>query len=180
MAQPDLTETLQGLVRHHGLSSVLHCLANIRAAPDRHSRPLSRKNPTRSAKHKSSAVAYVEKMTLPQEKADVMMRAAQRFKDGGFLPTIADVREFCRIHKIQLGRSTSRASSVPRVFSFLVTMDLAAVTKLLDEGAFSGPTRLAPIADAIRDRSLKRASSHRASFARKVPETTTAGISKSP
>ena len=60
MAQRDLTTTLKGLVRRHGISSVLHSLADIQAAPDQHSSPLSRK-PDHSAGSKSSAVDYVEK-----------------------------------------------------------------------------------------------------------------------
>ena len=176
MTQPDLTETLQGLVRRHGISSVLHSLADIQTAPNQHSSSLSRK-PTYNAESKSLAIDYVEKMTLPHEKSEAMMRAAQRFEDGKLLPSIADIREFCRIHSIKLGKSSSRSSSIPRVFTFLAVMDTAGITKLLDEGEFSGPTRLAPIADAIRNRSAVR-SSHRASLAQVVSETTAADGSK--
>jgi hypothetical protein len=106
-----------------------------------------------------------------------MMRAAQCFEDGSFLPGIADIREFCRIHNIELGKSVSRASSIPRVFTFLAAMDTARIKKLLDEGAFSGPTRLAPIADAIRSRSARRRS-HHADFVQVVSDTTTADRSE--
>ena len=169
MPQRDLTETLQGLVRRHGISSVLHSLADIQAVLDQHSS--SARKRTYNSGSKSSAVDYVNKMTLPQEKAEVMMGAAQRFEDGGFLPSIADIREFCRIHNVELGRSASRASSVPRVFTFLAAMDTAKITKLLDEGAFSGPARLAPLADAIRNRSAVRGRSHRAGFVQAVSDT---------
>lgn len=154
MAQRNLTETLQGLVRRHGISSVLHSLADIQAAPDEHS-SLERKR-THNAGSKPSAMDYVAKMTLPQEKSEVMTCAAQRFENGRFLTNIADIREFCRIHKVELGKSASRTSSIPRVFTFLATMDSSEISKILEEGAFSGPTRLAPIADAIRNRSSRR------------------------
>ena len=95
-------------------------------------------------------------MPLARNKIESMRRAAQLFEDGKFLPTIADIREFCRVYRVQLPKSASRASSVPRVFSFLATMDTTGIIKLLDDGTFSGPARLAPIADAIRDRSLCR------------------------
>ena len=170
MAQRELTETLQGLVRRHGISSVLHSLAEIQAEPDQGS-SLARK-PTYKAGSKSSAIDYVEKMTLPQSKAEIMMCAARRFEDGGFLPSIADIREFCRIHNVDLGKSASRASSVPRLFTFLAAMDTDEIVKLLDEGAFSGPARLAPLADAIRNRSAAHGHSPRAGIAQAVPDTT--------
>ena len=67
MAQLDLTETLQELVRRHGISSVLHSLAEIQAVPDQPSHSLPRKR-THNAKSKSSAVNYVDKMTLSPKK----------------------------------------------------------------------------------------------------------------
>ncbi len=171
MPQRDLTETLQGLVRRHGISSVLHSLADIQAVPDQGSSSLARKRAS-NAGNRSLAVDYVDKMTLPQYKAEIMMCAARSFEDGGFLPSIADIREFCRIHNVDLGKSASRASSVPRVFTFLAAMDTAEITRLLDEGTFSGPARLAPLADAIRNRSAARGRSHRASFVQAVSDTT--------
>ena len=128
---------------------------NLQAAPDQ---PTSSSSPRRTPNtgNKLSAIGYVGKMTLTPEKTEAMLRAAQRFEGGKFLPNVADIREFCRIHGVDLGKSVSRASSIPRVFTFLATMDTAQITKLLYEGAFSGPTRLAPIADAIRNRSTRR------------------------
>ena len=176
MAQRDLTETLQGLVRRHGMSSVLPSLADIQAVPDQGS-SLARKR-TYNAGSKSSAIDYVDKMTLPHGKAQIMMCAARCFENGGFLPNIADIREFCRIHNVDLGKSASRASSVPRVFTFLAAMDIAEISKLLDEGAFSGPARLAPLADAIRNRSVARGYKPPAGFAQAVSDTTVTDRSK--
>ncbi|MCY4140337.1 MAG: hypothetical protein OXF56_18990 [Rhodobacteraceae bacterium] len=177
MPQQNLTETLQGLVRRHGLSSVLHSLADIQAAPDQDTSSISRKRSFNTGS-KLSAVNYVEKMTLPQEKAEVMKCAAQRFEDGGFLPSIADIREFCRIHDVELGKSASRVSSIPRLFTFLAAMDTARIAKLLNEGAFSGPTRLAPVADAIRNRSTVRSHKHAGQLAQMASDATISGHSK--
>ena len=179
MAQRDLTETLQGLVRRHGISSILRSLADIQATPNEHSSSLPRKH-THKAGNKLSAIDYVDKMTLPQEKTEVMRRAAQCFKDGEFLANIADIREFCRIHNVELGKSVSRQSSIPRVFTFLAAMDSAEITKLLDVGAFSGPTRLAPIADAIRNRSAGPSNPHFSEIAQPMSATKNAERSKVP
>lgn len=148
-----LTESLQELVHRHGMSSVLHSLADIQESTGRQKLP-SRQ--TRNSKSKPSAVKYVGRLILPPEKSEAMARAAQQFEEGKFLPSIADVREFCRVHEVELGKTTSRASAIPRVFAFLATMDTAQVIKILDDRSFSGPSRLAPIADAIRNRSASR------------------------
>ena len=157
-----LSEELEILVRHYGLSSVLHSLADLQAAP-RQSISSSWSGRRRSAGSKASAVDYVRKMTLPREKAEVMACAARRFEDKEFLPSIADIRDFCDAHGVELSKSVSRASSIPRVFTYLAKMDTARVSKVLDNGEFSGPTTLSPIADAIRNCSTRnRRAYHRA------------------
>ncbi len=155
MARHDLTVALQALVRRHGMSSVLHGLADLQGAPDSAvpSSPAKRAGGARST---LSAIDYVGKMPLPPNKAQALERAAQRFEDKSFLPGVADIREFCRVYSVDLGKSVSRTSAIPRIFTFLAAMDTDQVSKILDEGAFSGPTRLGPIADAIRNRSAGR------------------------
>ena len=172
MPQHDLAEKLEALVRRHGIVSVLHSLADIQAtAPEQFtSTTLSRRS--RNAPGKPSAVEYVGKMTLPPDKAEAITRAAQCFEERSFLPSIGDIREFCRIHSVDLGKSVSRGSSIPRVFKLLATMDTDRITKLLDEGVFSGPTRLAPIADAIRNRSAVFDSSRFSENSRPLSTTT--------
>lgn len=179
MSQHDLTESLQELVRRHGLRTVMRSLGDMQAEPGERAFSTTRKR-THNATRKSSAVDYVDKMTLPTEKAEVMIRAAQCFEDGAFLPSFADIREFCRIHSVQLGKSVSRRNSIPRVFSSLAAMDSAVLTKMLDEGAFSGPTRLGPVADAIRNRSIGQDRRHHSGVAQVVSESTTAGSPKNP
>ena len=150
MAQDGLAETLHRLVVRHGMSSILRHLANIQSSLDQSSSSSPSRRPSNVPKRKVSAVDYVRRMTLPPDKAEVMHRAAEHFESKSFLPTIADVREFCRVHGVEPTKTASRVGSIPRVFTFLATMDIDRVTRILDEGPFSGPTRLAPIADAIR------------------------------
>ena len=179
MRQQDLTETLQALVRRHGISSVLHSLADIQSSSEASISPSSPRR-TGKATKTSSAIDYVNKMVLPADKAEVIARAAERFEDRGFLPSIADIREFCRIHGIELARTASRTSSVSRVFRILATMDTDRVVRILDDGAFSGPTRLAPIADAIRSYPAKRRHTHYADVTQPVIDTTTGDHTENP
>jgi len=142
-------------VHRHGLSSILHCLAEIQDAPAQESFPKPRKR-SRKTEQKLSAVDYVNKMILPREKVEIMKYVAQRFEERKFLTNTADIREFCRIYDVELGKSVTRTGSIPRVFTFLAAMDTAKIARMLDEGTFSGPARLGPIADAIRNRSTGR------------------------
>lgn len=155
MPNQDLTATLRKLVHLHGMSSVLHSLADIQSVPNA-PKSLSSQKRSRNDRSKLSAVGYVASMTLPPGKAEVMKRAAECFQEKTFLPTIADVREFCRIYGVTLGKTASRINAVPRVFTYLAAMDTERIARILDEGTFSGPTRLAPIADAIRGHSSRR------------------------
>ena len=78
----DLSETLQGLVRHHGISSVLHSLADIQAALDQHS-SLSRKR-KHNAGSKPSAVDYVGKMTPSSREGKSQDACCATFRRRGF------------------------------------------------------------------------------------------------
>ena len=95
---------------------------------------------------------FVQSMAVPAERAAVVRRAAEDFERRAFLPTLSDIRGFCETHGIEEPKSKSRASGIPRIFKFLVTMDVADVERMLDDRVFSGPAELGPIADAIRDK----------------------------
>ncbi len=96
----------------------------------------------------------------------------------GIVINNGDIREFCRIHDVELAKSSSRMSSIPRIFMFLAVMDTEQITKLLDDGTFSGPTRLAPIADAIRSRSAGRSQTGFSGVVQPMSATATADGSK--
>ena len=80
----------------------------------------------------------------------MLRRTTEKFERGVFVSTLNDIRNFCEAYGIEDPRSKSRASEIPRVFKFLVTMDVADVERMLDDRMFSGPAQLGPIADAIR------------------------------
>ena len=64
--------------------------------------------------------------------------AAEEFEQRVFLSTLNDIGNFCEAYGIEEPRSKSRASEIPRVFKFLVTMDVADVERMLDDRMFSG------------------------------------------
>lgn len=104
----------------------------------------------KTSKPRLTAIEYVRKMSLTADQAETMDRAAEAFERGAFLPTVGDIRSFCETYGIEEPKSKSRVAGIPRIFKFLVTMQLADIQRMLDDGMFSGPAELGPIADAIR------------------------------
>ncbi|MYC08115.1 MAG: hypothetical protein F4X57_13240 [Chloroflexi bacterium] len=105
----------------------------------------------RIKKSKPNAAEYADKMELRPDKQDAITALAERFERKDFLPTFGDIRNFCDIYGIDVPASKTRASAIPRVFKFLANeMEADEVQRILDYDLFSGPSRLGPIADAIR------------------------------
>ena len=77
-------------------------------------------------------------------------------------------------------QSSPHWHKIPRVFTFLATMDSAEITKLLDESPFTGPARLAPIADAIHKYSVGCSRSHLSEIVKPLSAPTNAEEPKDP
>ena len=110
----------------------------------------------RPRRSKVTAPEHVAKMDLPPETAQPVVELAARFERKTFLPTFGDIRHFCHTYGIDEPASKSRASAIPRVFKAIAAMEAEDIQRMLDDGMFSGPSRLAPIADAIRRSSKAR------------------------
>ena len=102
-------------------------------------------------KPRPTAIEYVGRMDLSPDRRAAMLALARRFEGKSFLPTCADIGNFCRIYGIEKPASKARAGAIPRVFKFVAAMEAADIQRLLDENAFSGPARLGPLAEAIRE-----------------------------
>ena len=157
MQNDDLRVKLGWMIEQHGFKAVSRVLHEIEAeyggrVSKTEGRRRLRPRAGRRAKQRLSAVDYVQTMAVPADRAEVVRRAAEEFERGVFLPTLGDIRGFCDTFGITEPKSKSRASGIPRIFKFLVTMDVADVGRILDERVFSGPATLGPIADAIRDK----------------------------
>jgi len=127
MPRRSLTDTLRHLVRRHGIGAVRQSLADIESEAEPRPSPATKNAPRNRSTPKPSATAFVSRMALAQQMTTVMERAAQLFDDKQFLPTISDIREFSYVYRIELPKSASRSSSIPRVFRFLASMDTEAL-----------------------------------------------------
>ena len=159
MPKSDLRAALGSMVDRYGfktVSRILHEMevgdSGLTAEDKAKTRSRRPRKSGRRTRQRVSAVDYVGAMEVPADRAAAVRRAAEEFERGAFLPTLGDVRGFCDAYGIKEPRSKSRASSIPRIFKFLATMDGLDVERMLDDRMFSGPASLGPIADAIRDR----------------------------
>ena len=156
MTDSKLIRILQPIVQEYGLGPVLISLGQIadarfgRAEQSAGSgRDIA--NGSKQKRSTGSAPEYVDKMNLPVEKVAAVSELARRYQQKLFLPTFRDISSFCQAYEIQAPVSNSRASAIPRVFKFLAELEPGAIQQILDEGWFSGPSRLGPIADGIRN-----------------------------
>lgn len=158
MTETELKDTLRSIVHQYGFEQVDRSLREIHLADcqlkSSKQGKMSADNETATTPEKKKAQVnapeYVAKMELSSEKEPIVVELAKRFDNKAFLPTFGDIRNFCQIYGIDEPASKSRGSAIPRVFKFLAAMKANEIQKILDDGMFSGPSRLGPIADAIR------------------------------
>jgi len=160
MTNSKLDASMRRIVREHGLGSVLVSLGKIAEdAPQEQTASESKTAlksgavyvKTRASKSNPTATEYVAKMELPAEKRQVAAALAERFERRDFLPSFGDIAHFCQNYGIAVPASKTRASAIPRVFKFIANMKTEEAKMMLDSEMFSGPSRLGPIADAIRN-----------------------------
>lgn len=155
MKDTDLKIQLRSLIDHYGIEQIERTLKTIAASgrqaavQKRDSNGAVQRNGQRG-KTRITAPEYVAKMDLTTERRTAVQALAGRFEEKSFLPTCADIRDFCGTYDIEVPASRSRAGAIARIFKFVATMDAGELRRLLDENAFSGPSRLGPIAEAIR------------------------------
>ena len=147
MTDSKVKAILQPIVQEYGLGLVLKSLGQIADAQggtvERIEMPVSdNANGTRGKKPRVTAPEYVDKMTLPSEKVAAVTELARRFHQKSFLPTFGDISSFCQTYGIQVPASKGRASAIPRVFRSIAEMESGEIQHILDDGLFSGPSRL--------------------------------------
>ncbi len=147
MTDSKLKDSLQSMVQEYGLGMVLKSLGEIADARGPGARP-------RRRKRAPTAPEYVSKMQLPVEKSRAVTELAERFQKKAFLPTFGDIANFCQTYLIDIPASRSRASAIPTVFKFIAEMEASEIQRILAYELFSGPSRLGPISEAIRNHGI--------------------------
>ncbi len=169
MKATELRAALGSLVEEHGFRKVSRLLRELEAEDGRPQATRRRTAGERIAlaagasrrtrrpdsagpRRPPSAADAVGRLELTPVRARLLARVARAFDERAFLPTLGEVRRFAETYGMEAPRAHSRAAAIPGVFRFLATMDPPELERILDDGLFAGPTRLGPIADAIRRR----------------------------
>ena len=163
-----LAESLRSLVSRYGFQEVSQSLDEIQASKLSGSRqPKARESSGRGSARvpkrtrvKPSARQHVAKLDLPSGKSAPIAELARRFDEKAFLPSSGDIAHFCESYGIKEPSSKSRSSAISRIFKAIAEMETKEIEWIVDNGMFSGPSRLGPIADAIRSRSRVGAAGH--------------------
>ena len=158
MTQRKLKDALRSMVREHGFEQVGQYLDEIARSehnldsPDRKAGPSDKvaSKHARKPRPKPTASQYVAKMEVSPEKRPSVSELSRRFEAKSFLPTFGDIINFCQSYGVDGPTSRSRATAIPRVFKLVVSLEADEIQRIIDEGLFSGPSRLRPISDAIR------------------------------
>lgn len=168
MAETRLKNMLSSMVRQYGFERVSQSLREMETSErlSKRARHLERrktssdKDPVAKSGRRATRIAaqeYAAKTDISSEKKSLVAELERRFEDKSFLPTFGDVRNFCQIYRINEPASKSRPSAAPRIFKFIAAMKTDDIRRILEDGTFSGPSRLGPVADAIRNRAKFRA-----------------------
>src|SRR6266702_3682909 len=136
----ELDEQLRLLLQQYGVVEVRRRL-NAIARPPR--RPRVRK----------SARDYVTGMNPPSSQKERLITLAQLFEEKRFLPAAADIRNFFEAYGAAPTKIKARQAAIPLIFRFLSSLSDERLDRIISEGAFSGPSELGPIAEAIKARS---------------------------
>ena len=185
MSESGLRSALHRLIQDHGYSEVQRGLRELKPSglPRKNLRrskkdeTLSSNRATTKPKRHSSRVTapeYVAKAEISSENRPLVDELSRRFENKSFLPTFGDVSNFCQIYGIDEPASRSRAGAIPRLFKFLAAMEIDEIRRILDNGMFSGPSRLGPIADAIRRSAVRRATARPSMTSASPSDTETA------
>ena len=146
------------MVRRYGFVHVSRCLQEIglsegqSGCSDSHGglSNVAVLGKSKSSRPKMSATAYVAKFDLPLDNKPIVVELAKRFESKDFLPTFGDIANFCQTNELETPKSRTRVSAIPRIFKLMATMDSSRTQAILDSDMYSGPSKLGPIADAIR------------------------------
>ena len=137
----ELEHQLRLLIDQYGPAEVRKHVAKLTGAPKRSVR--------------RTAVEYVSGMSVPEDHKERLITLARLFEQGRFLPNSADIRNLFEALGGKPVEVKARRAAVPMIFRFLASCSRERLDRIISQGMFSGPTELAPIAEAIKATSAR-------------------------
>ena len=103
----------------------------------------------RKKKSTSPANDLISKAEIPDEKKFLIQELALRFDRKDFLPSAGDVREFLLMSGASADIPKDRKSSFRKILHALMELPAPRLESIVKSTRHSGPSRLAPLSDAI-------------------------------
>lgn len=104
-----------------------------------------------AARERLTASLMVSRTSLPVDKKNLINILAERYDDKLFLPSSGDIRYFFEAYGEDVPNVRQRNDAFRMVLRLLSGMTESALRKIVDSGAHSGPARLGPLSDAMRE-----------------------------
>lgn len=146
-------DIISELINKYGEDELRRRLDILLESVDRDIRELSRTNEnprTQRSKKKVNAIDYVVDMDIPDNRKESMRSLAIMFDNKEFLPRIPDIKNFLYTQGVDGSFVRSRQSAITRLFFLLSSLSAESLRTIIEENAFSGPSRLEPLAEAIK------------------------------
>ena len=141
-----LDRLLLVLLDKWGMDAIMNRLQEL--SPDHGASPRS-KQVTRPKRTKATPTKLVEQLDLPVDSRDALLTLAQLYESKKFLPTAGSIRNFLTMKGIEEQPPKNRSDAFRVVLKLLASSPPAEVHQLVESEVHGGPTRLAPISEAI-------------------------------
>jgi hypothetical protein len=109
---------------------------------------------------KVTASSLASKVSLPSHHKRLIELLAEQYDRKQFLPTASDIRYFFEVHGEMPPMVKQRIEAFRKVLRLLSTLPESALQRIIEDDAHRGPSRLAPLSEAMRgvgeQRSMER------------------------
>ncbi|MGJ5083887.1 hypothetical protein [Bradyrhizobium sp. HKCCYLS3013] len=147
-----LAPLMEVVVRSWGWKAVIEELQRIYVSDfEVASNELQELKPRRADTRKpKNAVQQVNDIEVAGERKSILLAIAAKFEERAFLPSLSSIREFLAMRGLVGFSFRDRSTGFRLLLDVLKEAPLDDLRDLLGSAAFSGPSRLAPLAEAIR------------------------------
>lgn len=159
-----LSDMIQALVSAYGRDAVRQAVeatsSEMRGERVRTSRvgmsPSSFTPEQRKRAPKVTALEIAKKVNVPNSRRNHVEEIAKRFDQRAFLPTSADAREFLILAGKKPKAIKDRSDAFKQVLTVLLQVPTERLAGIVGSSAYSGPSELSAISDAIGQISRSR------------------------
>ena len=145
-----LEDLLTSLVREWGYADVSTILTKVQSKDAIGERASAKK------KGRPTAIEQIEAAKLPVAKEAILRDIALQFDMKIFLPNVADIREFVMMLGKQPKFINDRSAAFREVIYALEQLSMKHLEQIAERARYGGPSRLAPLSDAISKSSRSR------------------------